>query len=215
MPATSNIKLFDENKTNMMNDATYESDSQREGGVQGGIASSSLQNKFQYQVSLVSYAIAQLMVNNGFDANDSDSVSTFVSNLSKSILQPKEMLDGIEYDTGRYCNGEKIYTKLILFDPTTFIADSPGSLLLEVNHGIANLKRIVRTSNSVKVESSGSWEDFRDADSQRNSAAYIRINDTKIFFEYVNPSQNIYETGTSYQTGWRDGLIILEYTKEV
>ncbi len=85
--ANTNIKLFDENKLNMMSDADYGADTQRSGGVQTGVASSQLQNKFQYQMSLVAYAIAQLMLANGKDALDSAAVSTFVSNLSSSVVQ--------------------------------------------------------------------------------------------------------------------------------
>lgn len=85
--AGSNILLFDQNKENMMTDVEYAAEEQRTDGVQTGIASSKLQNKFQYQVSLVAYAIAQMMVANGKDANDADTVATFVSNLSDSVLQ--------------------------------------------------------------------------------------------------------------------------------
>lgn len=84
---TSNFKLFDENKTNAMSDAEYASANQRLNGVQSGIASSKLQNKFQIQASMVAYAIAQLMVQNGYDATDSTAITTFVSNLSNSVLQ--------------------------------------------------------------------------------------------------------------------------------
>lgn len=84
---TSNFKLFDENKTNAMTDAEYASANQRLNGVQSGIASSKLQNKFQIQASMVAYAIAQLMVQNGYDATDSTAITTFVSNLSNSVLQ--------------------------------------------------------------------------------------------------------------------------------
>lgn len=84
---TSNFKLFDENKTNAMSDAEYASANQRLNGVQSGIASSKLQNKFQIQMSMVAYAIAQLMVQNGYDATDSTAITTFVSNLSNSVLQ--------------------------------------------------------------------------------------------------------------------------------
>jgi hypothetical protein len=85
--ANSNIKLFDENKTNMMADAEYGTNTQRANGVQTGVASSELQNKFQYQMSLMAYAIAQLMLANGKDAMDSAEVTTFVANLSNSIVQ--------------------------------------------------------------------------------------------------------------------------------
>ena len=85
--ASSNILLFDSNKQNMLSDVDYNASTYRANGVQSGIASSSLQNKFQYQVGLVCYAIAQMMVNNGLNALDSDQVSTFVNNLSSSVLQ--------------------------------------------------------------------------------------------------------------------------------
>ena len=85
--AGTNIKLFDENKGNIMGDDDYSGNSQRLNGVQSGVASSSLNNKFAYQVSLVCYAIAQMMNANGLDANDTLAVSTFVSNLSNSVLQ--------------------------------------------------------------------------------------------------------------------------------
>ena len=85
--ANSNIKLFDENKANMLGDEAYNTNTQRLGGVQAGVASSQLQNKFQYQMSLVAYAIAQMMIANNLNAMDSDAVTTFVSNLSNSVLQ--------------------------------------------------------------------------------------------------------------------------------
>lgn len=84
---TSNFKLFDENKANMLTDSEYSSNAQRLNGVQSGVASSKLQNKFQYQASLVAYAIAQLMVQNGYDATDSTAVTTFVNNMSNTMLQ--------------------------------------------------------------------------------------------------------------------------------
>ena len=84
---TNNILLFDQNKGNMLNDSAYNTNQQRLNGLQSGIASSQLQNKFQYQVSLVAYAIASIMYNNGMDANDADAVSAFVSNMSNTLVQ--------------------------------------------------------------------------------------------------------------------------------
>lgn len=85
--AGTNIKLFDENKGNIMGDGEYAGNAQRLNGVQSGVASSALNNKFAYQMSLVCYAIAQMMNANGLDANDTLAVSAFVSNLSNSVLQ--------------------------------------------------------------------------------------------------------------------------------
>lgn len=86
MPS-SNIKLFDEGKANLLSDADYTSNAQRTNGVQTGIASSQLQNKFAYQVSLVCYSIAQLIVSNGYDANDTQAVSDFINNLNLTVVQ--------------------------------------------------------------------------------------------------------------------------------
>ena len=85
--ASTNFKLFDENKTNMMSDTEYNINTQRLNGVQAGIASSQLQNKTLYQTALMCYALAQLMAANGYDANDANAVSTFVNNLSRSMVQ--------------------------------------------------------------------------------------------------------------------------------
>lgn len=84
---TNNFKLFDENKANIMTDAEYATNQQRLNGVQSGVASSQLQNKTLYQTSLMCYALAQLMAANGYDANDANAVSTFVNNLSSSVVQ--------------------------------------------------------------------------------------------------------------------------------
>ena len=85
--ASSNIKLFDENKGNMLTDTEFDISTQRLNGLQTGIASSKLQNKAMYQASLIAYAIAQVMMQNGKNANDTDAVSAFVANLSGTMLQ--------------------------------------------------------------------------------------------------------------------------------
>lgn len=83
----NNFKLFDENKSNMMTDVEYNTNAQRLNGVQSGVASSQLQNKTLYQTALMCYALAQLMAANGYDANDADAVSTFVNNMSSTMVQ--------------------------------------------------------------------------------------------------------------------------------
>lgn len=85
--ASSNIKLFDENKGNMLSDTEFNISNQRMNGLQTGVASSQLQNKAMYQASLIAYAIAQVMTQNGKNANDTDAVSAFVANLSGTMLQ--------------------------------------------------------------------------------------------------------------------------------
>lgn len=85
--ATNNFKLFDENKANMMSDTEYGVNPQRLNGVQTGVASSELNNKFAYQMSLIAYSIAQMMNANGIDANDTQAVSAFVNGLSSTVMQ--------------------------------------------------------------------------------------------------------------------------------
>lgn len=84
---TNNFKLFDENKANLITDTEYANSTQRLNGVQTGVASSQLNNKFAYQVSLVAYAIAQIMNQNNLDASDTLAVSAFVGNLGAALLQ--------------------------------------------------------------------------------------------------------------------------------
>ena len=84
---TNNFKLFDENKANMLSDTEFANSTQRLNGVQTGVASSQLNNKFAYQVSLVAYAIAQIMNQNNLDASDTLAVSAFVGNLGGALLQ--------------------------------------------------------------------------------------------------------------------------------
>lgn len=84
---TNNFKIFDENAANLMDDVTYESYAQRLNGVQTGVANSELHNKTLFQVSKMVYALAQLMNANGKDATDSIVLSTFVNNLSATLLQ--------------------------------------------------------------------------------------------------------------------------------
>lgn len=86
MPS-SNFKLFDENKQNMISDEAYNVNTQRLNGVQQGIASSQLQNKSMYQTSLMAYALAQMMVQQGIDADDSEAVADFVSHLRSGVAK--------------------------------------------------------------------------------------------------------------------------------
>lgn len=111
--AVNNIKIFDQNKANMLSDEAYNSNTQRINGVQQGIASSQLQNKTLYQVSLVAYAIGQMMQANGLDANDADAVSTFANNMSQTIMQ--KVLDKANSDEAiAGTNNTKFITPLTL-----------------------------------------------------------------------------------------------------
>lgn len=109
---TNNFKLFDENKANMMTDDDYAINQQRLNGVQSGVASSQLQNKTLYQTALMCYALAQLMAANGYDANDANAVSTFVNNLSLSVLQKvvdkANAADVINHVSGKWVDAKQL-----------------------------------------------------------------------------------------------------------
>lgn len=125
---TSSFKLFDENKANMLTDSEYSSNAQRLNGVQSGVASSKLQNKFQYQASLVAYAIAQLMVQNGYDATDSTAVTTFVNNMSNTMLQ-KVVDKATDAQAKEGTNNTKWMTPALVKSAITELAPMVSSIL--------------------------------------------------------------------------------------
>ena len=136
--ANSNIKLFDENKTNMMADAEYGTNTQRANGVQTGIASSELQNKFQYQMSLMAYAIAQLMLANGKDAMDSAEVTTFVANLSNSVVQ-KVLDKASDSEASAGQNDSKwISAKQLVAVATSIAGNAAGENIPKITGGNGN-----------------------------------------------------------------------------
>lgn len=111
--ASSNIKLFDENKGNMLTDTEFNISTQRLNGLQTGVASSQLQNKAMYQASLVAYAIAQIMLQNGLNANDTDAVSAFVANLSNTMLQKVHDVATTEEAQAGVANGKWMSPALV------------------------------------------------------------------------------------------------------
>ena len=140
--ASSNILLFDANKANMMSDEQYNTNTQRLNGVQSGIASSQLQNKTLYQCSLVAYAIAQVMNQNGLDANDTAAVSAFVANLSGTMLQKVADLATTEEAKAGVATGKWMSPALVKAAMDTFTANKwlplaggtmQGNLILNAN----------------------------------------------------------------------------------
>ena len=85
--AKSNFKVFAEGVApeNIQSDNEYETDTQRVSGVVPGIAVSSLHNKIYKQATIMAAAIAQVIVQAGFDAMDDD-YTGLVSNLRKTFV---------------------------------------------------------------------------------------------------------------------------------
>lgn len=72
MAGEHNFKIFNENNGNMMSDAEYSSDSQRVNGVVPGIAEPKLHNKLYRQCSVMAFALAQVLTERGFNAEDNN-----------------------------------------------------------------------------------------------------------------------------------------------
>ena len=85
--AKSNFKVFAEGvaPANIQSDNEYEADTQRVSGVVPGIAVPSLHNKIYKQATIMAAAIAQVIVQAGFDAMDDD-YSGLVANLRKTFV---------------------------------------------------------------------------------------------------------------------------------
>lgn len=85
--AKSNFKVFAEGvaPANIQSDNEYETDTQRVSGVVPGIAVPSLHNKIYKQATIMAAAIAQVIVQAGFDAMDDD-YTGLVSNLRRTFV---------------------------------------------------------------------------------------------------------------------------------
>lgn len=84
--AKSNFRVFAEGvaPANIQSDNEYETDTQRVSGVVPGIAGPALHNKIYKQATIMAAAIAQVIVQAGFDAIDSD-YTGLVANLRKTF----------------------------------------------------------------------------------------------------------------------------------
>lgn len=70
--AETNFKIFAESATDVMTDSEYERSTQRTGGVTPGIAEASMHNKLYRQATIMGAALAQVLVERGFNAKDND-----------------------------------------------------------------------------------------------------------------------------------------------
>lgn len=85
--ANSNFKVFAESVAdlNVMSDAEYATDSQRINGVVPGLAPADLHNKLYKQATIMAAALAQVLVEQGQDALDSD-YAALVAAIKKSLV---------------------------------------------------------------------------------------------------------------------------------
>ena len=98
--ATTNFLLWNPSKNNQLTDSGYENNIMRsEGAPVGQILPSELANKLFYQCSLMSKAIADMMVKKGFDMPDTN--LTFLVNALSHILTDYNIGTGV----GTVCAG--------------------------------------------------------------------------------------------------------------
>lgn len=85
--ANSNFKVFAESAAalNVVSDAEYATDTQRINGVVPGLASAALHNKLYKQATIMAAALAQVLVEQGQDALDSD-YAGLVASIKKTFL---------------------------------------------------------------------------------------------------------------------------------
>jgi len=79
---TSNFKQWDESLTNLLTDADYNAAGFRQNGAVSGIFPSNVFNKFAYQQSTMTAALAQMLANYGYTVSDT-SLSNLVAVLAK------------------------------------------------------------------------------------------------------------------------------------
>lgn len=203
--AANNFKLFDENKQNMLSDQEYQASQQRLGGVQAGIASSMLNNKFAYQMSLIAYAIAQMMNANGYDATDALAVSAFVGNLSNSVLQ-KVIDKATTAEAQAGTNTLKWMTPALV---KSFF-DYRLATQAEAQAGTDNSKwmsplRVAQAMASIKNDLASLW---RYARSKRWT---LNLNRTSAgLFSYTVPA-DVYQLGITIVGGGQAGFGGIEY----
>lgn len=104
--AENNFKVFNENinPEKTLSDAEYDGNSQRVQGVTTGVADSKLHNKLFRQTSILSYALAKFIEEQGFDALDKDKDDLYESlknALNKFVVIP---LDSHKVDANAHNN---------------------------------------------------------------------------------------------------------------
>lgn len=85
--ASSNFKVFAESVAalNVLSDAEYATNTQRINGVVPGLASAALHNKLYKQATIMAAALAQVLVEQGQDALDSD-YAGLVASIKKTFI---------------------------------------------------------------------------------------------------------------------------------
>lgn len=159
--ANTNFKIFNEDNSTdkTYNDSEYSQATQRQSGVIPGMALSRLHNKLYLQVSTMAKAIADFLVNQGFDCYDNKSneisqnlekaIKKFTAvDISSSLKAHDESADAHKSQFALYQKvatlGEDIIKKLALTTTITAISS------LQENSWFGQLLKMVLTASGVR-----------------------------------------------------------------
>lgn len=125
--ANTNFLQFDSQSTNMLSDENYSIDSQRISGVSEGLARSALYNKQSFQSSTMIKALADFIVDCGYDAMDNN--LTALTNTLKSLLATK---------TGdNTFTGDNSFSGSVSFSDTTTKSNITSLSMPDYSSGVA------------------------------------------------------------------------------
>ncbi len=189
--ASTNFKIFAENVAtdDIMTDSVYSADSQRKSGVAPGIALPSLHNKLYKQATIMPAAIAQCIVQAGYDANDSD-YTGLVSGIKRTFAQT---VNNVKADA----NGNINLTSVIetIRDKANFVVSvnnvkpdaSRNVDISDVIRDIRDEKDYVFSVNNIKPDSKGNI-DLTSVINEIKKAMYPRVGDIICTKNTTNPS---------------------------
>lgn len=152
--ASSNFKVFAEAVAalNVVSDAEYATDTQRINGVVPGIASAALHNKLYKQATIMAAALAQVLVEQGQDALDSD-YAALVASLKKSLVLS---LNGEKPDK----NGN--IQKNFVYSVEGKTPDSKGNVALDIDYlnAMSFVGSVVITKENINpgTRLGGTWQ---------------------------------------------------------
>lgn len=152
--ANSNFKVFAESVAalNVVSDAEYATDTQRINGVVPGLASAALHNKLYKQATIMAAALAQVLVEQGQDALDSD-YAALVASLKKSLVLS---LNGEKPDR----NGN--IQKNFVYSVEGKTPDSKGNVALNINYlnAFSFVGSVVITKDNINpgTKLGGTWQ---------------------------------------------------------
>lgn len=152
--ASSNFKVFAESVAalNVVSDAEYATDTQRINGVVPGLAPAALHNKLYKQATIMAAALAQVLVEQGQDALDTD-YAALVASLRKSFVLS---LNGEKPDA----NGN--IKKDFVYSVEGKKPDSNGNVSLNIDYlnAFSFVGSVVITRDNVNpgTKMGGKWE---------------------------------------------------------